>query len=192
MEKELMSIMRPVACCLPALALCGWALGAAAEEVDQGELIVNGSFEQPQLAPNTWHTFLSIPGWRLQYGGSIEIQNRVAGDPADGNQLVELDSYESSGIFQDILTVPGATYHLSLSFSPRPGRSASDNALEIYWDDQFLDSHSRPGEGLANTHWTRLSYRVTATSTVTRLVLADVGISNGYGPYVDAVSLLPE
>lgn len=191
MQRRRISLGRAAIGYFAALALSGAVPGVVAEALAQ-ELVVNGSFEEPQLAPGTWFTLQSILGWRLASGHSIEIQNHVAGEPADGNQLVELDSYASSAIYQDIPTVPGATYRLSLSFSPRPGRSASDNVLEIYWDGRFLDSQSRPGDSLSNTRWTRLSYMVTAASSLTRLELRDVGVSNGYGTYVDAVSLQPQ
>lgn len=166
-------------------------VSAETEAQAQEELIVNGGFESPQLSSSTWHTFTSIPGWGLSYGPSIEVQKRVAGSPYEGNQFVELDSHSNSGIFQDISTSPRASYRLSLAFSPRPGTSADDNILEIYWAGELLATVTRPGNGLSDTRWTRLSYNVTATSSTTRLELRDAGISNGLGTYVDAVSLQP-
>ena len=61
-------------------------------------LVVNGSFEEPAISG--WGVFNSIPGWtKLSYYG-IEVQNRVAGSPYDGNQHVEMDSYGSSAMRQ--------------------------------------------------------------------------------------------
>ncbi|WP_437659681.1 DUF642 domain-containing protein [Sorangium sp. So ce1182] len=177
---------------LPLVTLSAIVMGMSADAQAQAELIVNGDFEEPQLAHRTWQTFVSITGWRLSRGSSIEIQNRVAGSPASGNQLVELDGWDSSAIYQDVSTVPGNTYRLTMAFSPRPGRPASDNVLEVYWNNQILDWQSRPGDGLQDTSWIWLSYRVTATSSLTRLELRDAGVSNSYGTYVDSVSLRPE
>jgi len=178
------------------LAFVGLIVGGVfigqASALAQEELVVNGSFEAPQLTHGTWHTFVSLPGWNLAQGPAIEIQNNVAGSPYAGRQFVELDSSSRSSIFQDISTQPERRYRLSLAFSPRPGTPLSDNILEIYWNGQYLDSVARPGDGLSDTQWTVLSYTVTATRWSTRLELRDAGVSNGLGSYVDEVSLRPE
>ncbi|MDC3953567.1 DUF642 domain-containing protein [Polyangium jinanense] len=166
----------------------GMIVGSEASALAQ-ELIVNGSFEEPHLASETWRTFNSIPGWRLARGADIEIQDYVAGSPHIGSQHVELDSHSSTSIFQDIPTRPGQAYTLSLAFSPRPGTPANDNILKIHWDGRYLDTVMMSGEGLSDTRWTTKSYIVTATGQTTRLELRDAGISNGLGTYVDAVSL---
>ena len=61
----------------------------------QGELIINGGFEEIAL-DNSWDIFSEIPGWTLVSGPSIEIQRGVGGWSAyDGEQWVELDSDEN-------------------------------------------------------------------------------------------------
>src|SRR5436190_23899338 len=95
--------------------ICGFlfaALGAAAlfslggPTAAAANIVVNGGFEDPALPTDWWDVFGSIPGWTTAFGPGIEIQNLNWGLPYEGNQLVELDSYASTGIYQDLTTVP--------------------------------------------------------------------------------------
>ncbi|HLF27899.1 MAG TPA: DUF642 domain-containing protein [Anaerolineae bacterium] len=156
-------------------------------------LVENGSFEQPALSQNSFQYLGSIPGWALSEGTAIEVQNRIQGWPAaEGYQLVELDSTSSSGIYQDIPTTPGAAYLLRFAFSPRPGRTASDNVLEVNWNGARLgELISEDGSDLATTAWTYYTFTVVASSGASRLEFADRGVSNSFGAFVDDVSLTP-
>jgi len=149
--------------------------------------IVNGSFEQPALPPNSWNVFPSIPGWSLSFGPGIEVQNNYAGSPADGTQFVELDSHASSGIYQDLSTVPGVTYTLSFQFSARPG--VADNVLEVRWGSSTLAVRTLDGTSLCDTLWQYYEYSVTATTSTTRLEFREAGISDSLGVYVDGVRI---
>jgi hypothetical protein len=157
----------------------------------RGPLIRNGSFEAPALGDGQWQTFPAIPGWQLSGGSSIEVQSRAAGSPSDGRQLVELDGESSSGIFQDVRTVPGATYVLRLAFSPRPGTEPVDNQLSVRVDGREVGRAQGDGRRLRDTRWRYVTFRFVAASPVTRIELVDVGRSNGVGTYVDDVSLMP-
>ena len=79
-------------------------------------LIVNGGFEEPNLASGTWNVYTSIPGWTTTVGHSIEVQDNVAGAPYEGGQHVELDSYGNSGMEQIISTVEDQWYDLNFFF----------------------------------------------------------------------------
>ena len=50
---------------------------------------------------------------------------------------------------------------------------------------------SASGEGATDARWTRVAFRVRATSNGSRLELRDGGTSNGSGTYVDDVSIQP-
>ena len=154
-------------------------------------VVVNGSFERPFVAARSTHPFPAIPGWRLAFGPDIEIQNHVVGDPARGRQFVELDSDASSGIWQKVPTTPGRLYRLQVYFSPRPGTSAAENILVVHWRRYVIGTISANGLGLRNTHWTMYAFKVRAIRTSTRIELADVGISDSIGTFVDGVSLTP-
>ncbi len=154
-----------------------------------GSLLRNGSFEEPSVGGGSWRFFQSLPGWQLASGTAIEVQSRAAGNPAHGAQLVELDSRSSSAIYQDVRTVPGATYELRLAFSPRPGRGIEDNRLAVRFGGREIGVVEASGQGRSDTSFTYVTYRVVADARISRVELADVGRSDGFGTYVDDVSL---
>lgn len=164
---------------------------AAAAPPPLRNVVVNGSFERPLVPVGSSHPFPSIRGWRLAFGPNIEIQDHVAGDPARGRQFVELDSDASSGIWQKVPTRPGHLYRLQLFFSPRPGTSAAENVLVVHWRRLVVGQISADGRGLKNTDWKMYAFKVRAIRTSTRIELADGGISDSVGTYVDGVSLTP-
>ncbi|MBI5825202.1 MAG: PxKF domain-containing protein [Chloroflexi bacterium] len=143
-------------------------------------IIVNGSFEQPIVSSGGWAVEPSILGWSSTYGSGIEIQrlwNNYAA--ADGEQYVELDSGPPIGISQDILTMPGQVYTLSLAFSPRP--SVLDNLLEVKWDGSIVATLSADGSELSDTQWTYYNYNVVGGNT--RVICGEV---NSLSPFVVA------
>lgn len=153
------------------------------------DLLVNGSFEKPELSQGAWAISASIDGWRTVNGPGIEVQNRAAGAPLDGQQLAELDSHASSTIAQDVRTVPGQRYLLRVAVSPRPGTNADDNIVGIRWGGNVVDTISA-GASPSNTMWQRRHYVVEARERTTTLELFDAGVSNSVGSYVDTVSLM--
>jgi len=170
---------------LLALAVTGMLLLPTASFAD---LVTNGGFEAPDIAPGTYQLYSSILGWTADKG-VIEIQDHVAGSPFAGAQFMELDSNQSSSAYQDLSTTAGASYALSFAFSARAGTPASDNILAIYWDGNLLDTLTANGTGFSDTNWHVYSYTVAATGATTRLKFADLGTSNSLGTYVDAVSV---
>ncbi|MDC0714670.1 hypothetical protein POL68_39845 [Stigmatella sp. ncwal1] len=155
----------------------------------RGELLTNGGFEQPSLPRGNYRSMPSVPGWNRSVGRSIELQNRVAGSPASGDQYIELDGDDNTGIYQEVSTRPGAEYELRLAFSARPGTDVSDNALDVVWNGRVLTRLQASGQGLSETAWTYAIFRVRAEGPSSRVELRDVGASNGSGTYVDDVSL---
>ena len=174
-----------------AVALTVVPASATAAPPPLKNVVVNGSFERPRVAARSTHPFPAIPGWRLVFGPDIEIQNHVLGGPARGTQFVELDSDASSGIWQKVPTTPGRLYRLQVYFSPRPGTSAAENILVVHWRRYVIGTISANGLGLRNTHWTMYAFKVRAIRTSTRIELADGGISDSVGTFVDGVSLTP-
>ena len=152
------------------------------------ELVIDGDFESPRLAPGTWNVFDAIAGWQTSRGPGIEIQHGVAGAPFAGNQHVELDSHASSAMFQMLPTAPGATYLVTYRVSPRPGVAADDNQLEVRWDGAVIDRYVAD-RVVGETEWELRAMLVTARGTSTRLELADTSVSDGLGAYIDDVSV---
>jgi hypothetical protein len=161
----------------------------------QASLILNGSFEDPDIPTGTFAIFGSgIPGWSTTFGAGIEIQDHVAGSPYDQDQFVELDSNNNSGMIQaSIATVAGSTYVVSFAYSPRPGRAASDNGIDVLFNGALLISLAESGIGLSNTNWNVHNFLVTPTGAASFLEFRAVGDSTSFGGYLDAVSVtVPE
>jgi hypothetical protein len=162
----------------------------AAMSARANSIVLNGDFENPSIPADSFAYFPSIPGWQLAFGNMIEIQSGIAGTPYQGSQFVELDSTASSGIYQDLATIAGARYDLSFAFSPRPGIPAIQNQLLVSWGGQTVATLGPVGGvGLENTVWTVYNYVLTASSSTTRLEFADLGPSDSFGTYIDAVSV---
>ncbi len=155
------------------------------------ELVVNGSFEQPVVPMAGLGVFESLPGW-TQFSGftGIEVQRFVAGSPYHGEQFVELDSFAPTGILQEVRTQPGQTYTLRFAYSPRPGTGPGDNVLRVTWGGQEVAVLTADGSAISDTTWTVHTLTVTGGPGVTTtLAFEDLGVSNTYGTYVDAVSV---
>jgi hypothetical protein len=182
-------VARALAVLAAAATLLAGAPPASAKPPRLPNLLTNGGFEHPRVSRGFSHSFASIPGWHLAFGPDIELQNHVAGDPASGSQLAELDSDRSSGIFQRVHTEPGRLYRLQLSFSARPGTSAAENVLVVKWHRRVVARIVLDGRGLTHTDWHDYAFKLRATGRRTRLELDDAGISDSVGTYVDAVKV---
>ncbi len=155
------------------------------------ELVTNGSFELPNIAPVSFGFFAAIPGWTAT-SGNIEIQDNVAGAPAAGNgdQFVELDSFANSGMEQTLTTVAGEEYLLTFDYSPRPGQLPNSNGIEVFWDGNSLGVITADGTITGGiTDWNTHQFFVMATGASTDLEFVAVGISNTLGGYIDVVSV---
>jgi hypothetical protein len=170
------------------ILLAGLATGlfiVGAAVAANANLIVNGGFELP--SQTGWHVYNSITGWTKTVGTSgIEVQTGVAGAPFEGRNLVELDSYSNSGMFQSIADTAGQSYTLSFEYSPRPGKPLETNWIEVFWNDSFLGKMT--GTGGANTSWTTHNYTVIGHGKDV-LTFRAIGNDDSLGGYLDAVSL---
>ncbi|MEE2907812.1 MAG: hypothetical protein VX527_08260 [Planctomycetota bacterium] len=164
-------------------------------------LIVNGSFEE-HIVSGSWDLFQDIPGWTLESGPGIELQRGVAGwDAFDGEQWLELDADQngpgggyfhgetgSTTLSQEVQTVLGQYYLLTLSFSPRPG--VADNHLIVQWNHDTIIDLTASGVGESNTTWQEISVLIEGTGANTKLILGDASIDDTYGTFVDGVRMV--
>ncbi|WNG57919.1 hypothetical protein F0U59_26575 [Archangium gephyra] len=151
----------------------------------QESIVTNGGFESPVLSPGSWSVYRwGIPGWGVARGPGIEIQAYGA---MEGSQVVELDSYEPTTMYQIVYPKPGAYYDLSVAYSPRPG--VRDNRISVRFGDL---STTLQGDGtlLGGNQWTRHTFRVKATEAETALVFEDTSVSDGLGGLLDDVRLV--
>ncbi|WP_437815453.1 DNRLRE domain-containing protein [Sorangium sp. So ce1078] len=150
-----------------------------------GDIVTNGSFESPNVSRGNSSLYSSISGWQAAYG-QIQIHDHSNGmNPAHGEQHVELDASSSSGIYQDLTTVPGATYQLRFAFAARPGTNASQNVLGVVWGGQPVATLTT-----ASSAWVYYTYTLVASGATTRLQFNDLGISNGQGTLLDRVTVV--
>jgi len=163
----------------------------------KANLVENGGFELPRIAPNYEIITSSIPGWECTMGTGFEVQHRAvhanAGDPYEGDQHIELDGYDSSNMVQMLNTVAGASYILSFAYSPRPGTEETTNGIAVYWDGSLVGTVRESGSMLQNTSWTIMAYgNLIASSNETPLEFRDAGFSDSFGSYIDDIQVIPE
>ena len=173
-------------------------------------LIQNGDFEEPAITGDGWMQFPdgAVPGWTVEYNAacvhnpkshqsSLKVWNQGS---CSGNQNVELDGepdvisgpvYDTVKISQSVATVPGKHYVLSYALAPTPG--VADNQMKVWVNGMEVASHVASGVGqvLPVLKWKRATYEFDAADSVTSVVFAEVGPSDGAGMHLDAVSLTP-
>jgi hypothetical protein len=152
-------------------------------------LIRGGSFEHPRVHPGSSHPFPAIRGWRLAFGPSFELQNRLVGPAAAGQQYAELDSDASTGIFQRVPTLAGTSYRLEFCAAARPGTPKEENVLVVRWDRRFLARIQLDAGHHTQAEWHDYKFKVQATGSRTRVQFNDHGISDSVGTLLDAVRL---
>jgi hypothetical protein len=175
--------------------------GSGAGELQATNLIVNGSFETPNVG-TFWANFANgaVLGWNDTSGSDgIEIDfSPVVGGPAyDGNQSMEVDATTFDTVSQTVngLTV-GQQYLLFWAYGDRPG--SGPQQLDVYFGGNLvtIDSDTAATDGNASLVWFPQSFIATATSTseVLSFAAVNVGGLSSYGNEIDGVSLqsIPE
>ncbi|NML29228.1 SdrD B-like domain-containing protein, partial [Zoogloea dura] len=141
-------------------------------------LIVNGSFE------------FGTTGWR-GLGDTVEVSTAssfgVSG--ATGSYTAELDANKTgtvTGFAQDVATVAGQTYQLSVDLAQRSGTAASTNTAEIWWEGVKVATVDP-----ASTALTKYSFTVTAADASSRLEFREqAGDDDSVGGIIDNVRLV--
>jgi len=182
------------------LAGCGGDGSGGSGGADNANLIVNGSFEEPDIAPGISAGFVGgweilhdpIPGWDPVDGNGFEIfDNVIASSGAvwrayEGDQFAEMDADANGGISQTITTVPQASYYLYFAYSPRPGGSSATNTIMIHLDGINIDNVAAD-DIAASPSWTLYRYSFIATGTSTIVGFTAAGDSDGVGGLLDDV-----
>lgn len=159
-------------------------LGMSASAVASANLIVNGSFEDNDVAAGTWQYFSAgaVNGWD---GSNIEIWDSMNGvTAADGRQHAELNAHPYTGsefsIYQTFATVVGQVYDVSFFYRAR----ASDNEafrFTVGSIDTLINDH-------VTTKWNQYVNAFTATATTTTLRFTSVVPSaDTVGNFLDGV-----
>ena len=148
------------------------------------DLIVNGSFEAPDIGSNSLSNFASIPGWTAS-SGLIQIHDNFGGHTApDGSQYLDMDAEVGvDHVYQDVQTETGQTYQLDFSAADRMGQST--NAFQVYWNGDLV-ANVDP----TSSAWEDFSFNMTGTGGLDRLEFREVASGDdAFGALIDSVSL---
>ncbi|KAB2964537.1 SdrD B-like domain-containing protein [Zoogloea sp.] len=141
-------------------------------------LICNGSFES------------GASGW-CGMGDSVEVSTAtsfgVSG--ASGSYVAELDANKTgtvTGFYQDVTTVAGQSYQLSVDLAQRAGTAASTNTVEIWWEGSKIATVDP-----SSTTLTKYTFTVTAADASSRLEFREqAGDDDSLGGIIDNVKLV--
>jgi len=149
-------------------------------------LVINGSFEDIPLDIGEYGMYKRIVGWSTISGIGLQVDKRaaIAGAAAEGSAWVELDIYrQNSTIGQNIDTLTGQTYQLSVDFS-NGGRPDSTTAVEVFWEGKKLDTLTGGGKG----EWLTFDYEVIGGDrSVSTLAFRAIGPSDSVGGFIDNI-----
>jgi hypothetical protein len=158
-----------------------WSLAASAS----ANLIVNGGFEDNDVATNSWSFFTSdlVNGWE---GSNVEIWDSFGGVVAHGGtQHAELNAHPYSGdifsIYQDFATVVGQSYLVDFFYRARVDNqeafSFSVGSLSGILDDHEVGS------------WSHYSGSFVADSTLSTIRFSSLNTGT-LGNFLDDVSVM--
>jgi len=161
-----------------AIVSAGLMFAAAAN----ANVIVNGGFENPDVAANNWGFFPSsgVPGWN---GDNIEIWDSYGGvAAAQGSQYAELNAHPGDGttfsIYQSFATTVGQTYDVSFFYRARVDANESFQ-FSVGPLAATLDNH---GTG----SWSQYMNSFVANSIQTTLTFTSMNTGT-YGNFLDNV-----
>jgi Protein of unknown function (DUF642) len=165
-----------------------------------GNLLVNGSFEQPRVPPGAGARLLDraedLPGWHIT-AGSVDVvaSDRWQSAPDQGNQSLDLIGDRPATLEQTFATVPGQEYLFGGWVAPHPDNPYSDEGradVSINGRFRFLIGHSFPYRTRTSMAWAPFlgRFQADASSTTLRLTDTSQGWSAG-GLVLDGLFVTP-
>ena len=160
-------------------------------------LVVNGSFEDYTVSYNHCYKTKTLSGWTTHYASGIDIKkNSYYNSASDGKTWVELEGYGNSHISQKIDTENGKQYQISFDYKGHSKASAYNNKIEVYWNDQLIDTITEHGSRYSScknggsNKWKTYTYTLEASSNdSTSLTFKAVGRSYRVGGQLDNVEV---
>lgn len=176
------------------------ARAAAAETAaaPAGNLIVNGSFENPSIwQSNSLVEYnggsTAMPGWTVG-GNSVDLTAASYWTAEDGNQSLDLAGSASGSVAQTVTTTPGKDYTLSWYLAGNTNCGQAVKTLAVSWDGALADAlaFDTTGHGNQAMGWVRRALIVKATGSSSVVGFADATPDNSQcGAVIDSVSLVP-
>ncbi|MBC1227815.1 DUF5011 domain-containing protein [Listeria booriae] len=156
--------------------------------------MVNGSFEEPQIARSSQMFDASeVPGWKTTAtDNTIELQRNYNNfwkmDAADGAQWAELNATMNSALYQDIETTPGTKIRWKVSHRGRDGVDTAE--VRFGSPNQSLELMATMASG--SEDWTEYqgTYTIPEGQTVTRFEFQAISTADGdltRGNYLDNI-----
>ncbi|MBC1211262.1 DUF5011 domain-containing protein [Listeria booriae] len=167
---------------------------ALKSEVESPIKLVNGSFEDPQIARSSQMFDASeVPGWKTTAtDNTIELQRNYNNfwkmDAADGAQWAELNATMNSALYQDIETTPGTKIRWKVSHRGRDGVDTAE--VRFGSPNQSLELMATMASG--SEDWTEYqgTYTIPEGQTVTRFEFQAISTADGdltRGNYLDNI-----
>lgn len=171
-------------------------LVAAALQVPvRAQLLINGSFESPDVVCTQNNGFVPIEhsstpfvGWTT-YGTSTTY---VEGYVIDGTQCVTLAPNHTSAISQAVTTIPNVTYAVGLIYARHPnvaGTPLIPSEIVLKANDQALAIFGYSNPSGFGTAWHSYYVSFVATASITELKFESLGSNGEYGGYLDRIVL---
>ncbi|MBC2326973.1 immunoglobulin-like domain-containing protein [Listeria booriae] len=167
---------------------------ALKSEVESPIKLVNGSFEEPQIARSSQMFDASeVPGWKTTAtDNTIELQRNYNDfwkmDAADGAQWAELNATMNSALYQDIETTPGTKIRWKVSHRGRDGVDTAE--VRFGAPNQSLQLMATMASD--GTAWKEYqgTYTIPEGQTVTRFEFQAISTADGdltRGNYLDNI-----
>ena len=155
------------------------------------QLVFQAGFEDVDVPTGGFAAFDTVSGF-TSTGRPVEIQDnhRSVGAASEGEQILELD--RNNGVFRNVETASGDQFELVLDYSPRPGIDAENNAIDILWDGEVIDTITVDGRGQNGTAFEEFRFDLSEFSgDLTRLELRSTtpGDRVSFGGLIDNVRL---
>jgi hypothetical protein len=158
----------------------------------QGNMIINGGFENPVIAANTYAKLLTIPGWTTTNTfGEFEIWSGTFGaiPASEGVQSLEINaSIADETVFQTISVTPGILTTLSFDYTGRE----PDNTFTISLSGGWTAANTlNPASYYSTPAWITFTESfIPTTSTLTIAFRGQPIPALDAGAHIDNVSLV--
>jgi hypothetical protein len=157
-------------------------LAASAGACAATNLALDGGFEAVNVPDGDYVIVDQVGEWLSDTSG-IEVRHNNAGSAYEGNNFVELDTYQNSSLFQEIRTRPGQDYLVSFAFRDRDGVDSASQGLEVLWAGYVIGTVGNAAD------WQVQTFTVHALTRYSELEFRAIGTSDSYGTSLDAVSV---
>jgi hypothetical protein len=181
-----------------------------------GNLIVNGSFERPEVPPMpknadkkarrdlwTWGDPEEMKPWETDlnnfeiWANGFVMPRGNATVPispiqsADGQQNIEIisDAEMKGAVWQTVKTSPGKHYTFSFFHSPRPG---AHTTLTVLVDENAIVTLPEDGTPYGTLHWQQFTTNLVADGAMMTVKFSDETDVLGQGTHLDGVMLKAE